>query len=65
MEDPENSDIVISTDNLSNKNPGITVSVYSKTKGHLVDEITWRPETRTHGIRSCSEQYNKRDNAKD
>ncbi len=64
MEDPEKSDIVISTDNLSNKNPGITVSVYSKTKGHLVDEISWTPETRTHGIRSCSEQYNKRDNAK-
>ena len=65
MEDPEKSDIVISTDNLSNKNPGITVSVYSKSKGHLVDEITWTPETRTHGIRSCSEQYNKRDNAKE
>ncbi|MCR5450822.1 MAG: DUF6056 family protein [Solobacterium sp.] len=65
MEDPEETDIVYVKDTVSNKNPGITISVYSKQKQQLVDEITWTPETYDHGIRSCSEQYNKRDNVKD
>ena len=60
MNDPEKCDIMFSEDNLSNKNAGLTFAVYSREKGHLVDEITWRPEIMHQGIRCSAEQYDKR-----
>ena len=60
MNDPEKCDIMFGADNLSNKNTGLTFAVYSREKGHLVDEITWRPEIMHQGIRCSAEQYDKR-----
>ncbi len=60
MGDPVRSDIVFDAVSLSNKNEGITITVYDPARGKIVDEISWQPDTTEHGMRCSREQYGKR-----
>ena len=59
MAEASRCDIVFGADNLSNKNNGITITVYSRKKQKIVDEISWQPGL-PYGIRCSSEQAAKR-----